>query len=147
MRKLSTIFVIVLSNQFAFGSTVIPTDQVQVVSTNATNYGISFTYNPVSEWVTVTMPYKRGEMTFDEATLELTNATQRFSVPVKGMHLETALTDDSKPQDMLAISFRMDGQTLRESALMIYFVKGQETGVEYILRPKDFVAKREGSNN
>lgn len=147
MRRLFTILLLVLNYQVAFGKTVIPTDYVEVAPTNATNYGISFDYNPTSNWVTVTMPYMQGEMTFDRASLELTNSTQHFYIPIQGTQVATALIKDNKPQDMLLIGFRMDTHTLRESTLKIFFTKGQQRGVLYILLPKEFIAKREVSNN
>src|ERR1044072_2715650 len=78
MRKSIAILLLILNYQLSFGTTIIPTDHVQVAPTNATNYGISFAYNPTSNWVSVTMPYKKGAMKFDEASLELTNSTQHF---------------------------------------------------------------------
>lgn len=147
MRKLSTILLLVLNCQVALGTTIIPTDYVQVAPTNATNYGISIGYDPTSNWVTVTMPYKKGEMKFDEASLELTNSTQHFYIPIKGMQVADVLVGDNKPQDMLLIGFRMDRQTLGESVLKIFIAKGLEKGVEYIILPKDFIANRKAPRN
>jgi len=147
MRTLSAILFLILNYQLSYGTTIIPTDFVQVAPTNATNYGISFDYNPTSNWVTVRMPYQKGGMAFNAATLEVTNATQHFQIPIKGMQLADILVEDNKLRDMLAISFQMDIQTLRESKLKIFFSKGQEKGVEYIILPNDFIAIRKPPKN
>jgi len=135
MKQTIRLLFFVLSCQAAIGTTLIPTDSIQVVPTNAASHDVSFSYNQTNQDVTIIVSYKKGEQRFDGATLQCTNSAHRFSVPIKGFHPDMG----ENKKDMILISFIMDRELVRECTLKIFYTKGTFEGTGYALSLKDFV--------
>lgn len=136
MPRTFRLLLFVLSCHAALGTTVIPTDYIQVVPANAANYEVSFSYGQTNAYVTIIMPYTKEQQTFEGAFLECTNSGRRLYVPIKGLRLEGE-------KDLILISFMMDRELVSECTVKIFFTKGSAKATQYILSVKDFVPKVE----
>ena len=141
MTRAIRLFFFLLSCHAALGTTVIPTDYIQLTPTNAAGHDVSFSYGQTNEYVTVILPYTKDELSFDGAFLECTNAARHLYVPVKGIHPSVVQGE----KDVILISFRMDRELVRECTLKVYFTKGITKGIMYVLTLADFVSRVEPS--
>lgn len=141
MTRAIKLFFFLLSCHAALATTVIPVDFIQVTPTNATEHEISFSYTRTDEYFTVTMPYAKGEQTFDRADLECTNSLHRFYIPLKC--LQSPQVEGKK--DIIFIYFKMDAELARECTLTIFFTNGFKKGTEYMFSIKDFVPARKSA--
>ena len=142
MTRVLRLLLFVLSFNAALGTTVIPTDSVEVVPGNAARHDVSFSYGQMNGYVTVIMPYTKGDQSFDSAHLQCTNSSHRFYVPIEGLHPTAAEGE----KDVIVISFEMDGELARECILKIFFAKGSTKGTEYLFSLKNFVPAHESAN-